>query len=197
MGHKRRKYINAAPFQMKFVLAFVIVAFTGNILAITIFNYLALKKLDDLMWSTHLRVRTTSELMGPLFIQINIVAFIFICITLVIIGMMISRKITGSLNSMSNDITKAADGDLTVNISLRQKDEFKDVAYELDLAVQYLRKRFIALNERHGELSRSIKGLQEDIRDKKSGTDKLAAVIEKIDALANEIDKSRSSGNRE
>ena len=181
---------------MKFVLAFVIVAFTGNILAVIIFNYLALKKLDELMWSTHLRVSSTSEIIGPLFTQVNVAAFAFMSITLVIIGFMITKKISVPLYRMSKDLTKAADGNLTVDISLRQKDEFKDVAYELDLAVQSLRKRFVTLNERHGELTRSIEGLQVDIRDEKTGTDRLESVLKNIDVLANEIDKFKLSGDK-
>ena len=97
---------------------------------------------------------------------------------------------------MSKDITKAADGDLTVDISLRQKDEFKDVAYELDSAVQSLRNRFITLNEKHGEVTRSIEELQVEIRDEKTGTDKLASTLENINVLANEIDKFKLSRNK-
>lgn len=194
MNYKRREYITNAPFQMKFVLTFIIVAFTGNILAVTIFNYIALKKLDDLIWSTHLRVRTINEIIGPLFIQVNAAAFVFICITLIIIGMIIARKISAPLYRMSKGLRTAADGDLTVNIALKQKDEFKSVANELDNAIHSLRNRFITLNEKHKEITRSIGELQEEIKTKKPGTDKIVPVLENIDLLTQEINKFKLSG---
>jgi methyl-accepting chemotaxis protein len=197
MSNKRRNYLTNIPFQSKFILAFVLVAFFGNILAVTVFDYLALEKLDALVWSTHLRVETTSDIIGMLLIQVNMAAFIFICVSIIITGILMIRRVSGPLYRMSEDIRKVADGDMTVDIALRQRDEFRDVASELDNAVESLRSRFISLKEKYGDISKSIEDLKWNMKDNKARTDVCMNIINNIDILETEMNKFKLRSRRE
>ncbi|MBI4682078.1 MAG: methyl-accepting chemotaxis protein [Nitrospirae bacterium] len=136
MKFRRRKYINDTKLQIKFVSAFVIVCLLCSILTSVVFNYLAMKKLESLMWSTHINIKSTDELLGPLFMNINIINFLFVAALLIITGLWLIRKITGPLYRMLKDVRKVASGDLSSGMTLRQNDELKDTAYELDAMVK-------------------------------------------------------------
>src|SRR3990172_40887 len=72
MIFKRRKYIVDKRFQGKFILFFVIISSFISIVATVVFNHIALKRLESIMWSAHISVKTTDEVIGSLFIYVNI-----------------------------------------------------------------------------------------------------------------------------
>ena len=73
----------------------------------------------------------------------------------------IIRKTSGPLYRMSTDIERAAGGDLSVNISLRQKDEFKDTANSLDNVLQSIRERFQFINDEYADISGNLAKIRE------------------------------------
>ncbi len=73
----RRRYIVDAGLQMKFIISFVLVSLLGSVAAVVAFNFFALRKMETLMLSTHISAKTTGELIGPLFVYVNIISFLF------------------------------------------------------------------------------------------------------------------------
>jgi methyl-accepting chemotaxis protein len=163
MWFRRRKFIVNAGLQMKITFIFVIIALAGSIAAATAFNYLALKRLETLMWSTHISLKDTGEIIRPLFIYINIFDFLFVSVLLVVASIWMMRKTTGPLFRMSKDITKAADGDLSVTLALRQKDEVQETAGELNSMITSMRDRYRSINEKQLHVSRSIEELKKEM----------------------------------
>lgn len=189
MKFRRRTYINDAKLQMKFVTAFIIICLLGSILTSAVFNYLALKKLETLMWSTHISIKTTDELLRPLFINITIINFILVTAFLIITGLWMIRKTTGPLYRMLKDVQKVAAGDLSTDITLRQKDELKDVAHELNAMVKGIRDRFVAINNKYTDVSLSVKGLKSDLSDKETSMKACKSLLNKIEGLETEINR--------
>ena len=104
MKFRRRKYVINSGLQMRFSFLFIVVALLGNILAVGAFNMFSLKKLDAARWSTHLNIDSTGELLYPVFLYVNIGAFLFITMLFIIVGAWMLRKTTGPLIRMSKDI---------------------------------------------------------------------------------------------
>jgi methyl-accepting chemotaxis protein len=167
MTFRRRKYLTDTNFQMKIILTFVLISFLVSITAVAFFNFFAIKEFDAIMWSTHINVQSTSELLRPLFIKVNIIGFIVVSILTVIAAVLIIRRASGPLYRMSKDMERAAGGDLSLDIALRQKDEFKDIANDLDIVMQSIRERFQFINDEYPGISRTLAKIQQNKMDSK------------------------------
>jgi methyl-accepting chemotaxis protein len=187
MKFRRRRYIINAGLQMKFTLSFVLVSLLGSIVAVTAFNFLALRKLETLMWSTHISVKTTGELIKPLFISVNIINFLFVSILLIITGIWMIRKVSGPLHGMSKDIMRVANGDLSISITLRQKDVFKDTAYELNIMVKSIRERFEIISEKYRDISKSIGEFKEKASNTEASIKDYNSILKNIESLETEM----------
>ena len=160
----RRKYLINQGVQMRYSILFVIIALAGNVCSLVLFNSLALKKLDSIMWSTHISVSTTADLLNPLFISVNVATFIFIAVLSIITGIWMIRNASGPLYRMSKDIRKIAEGDLSTTVSLRGKDEFQDVAETLNTMAGKLKSKFASIADEYTEISRLLAGLETPVR---------------------------------
>lgn len=186
MKFRRRRYIVNAGLQMRFTLLFVLVSLLGSIVAIAAFNFLALRKLEAIMWSTHISLKTTGELINPIFMYVNIISFLFVTIMLIITGIWMIRKTSGPLYRISKDIIKVANGDLSTSITLRQKDEFKDIVYELNIMVKNIREKFNIISEKYMSISKSIGELKKEISNAES-IKNYNSILKNIEGLETEM----------
>lgn len=183
----RRRYIVDAGLQMRFTLLFVLVSLLGSIVAMVAFNLLAFRELKALIWSTHISAKTTGELIGPLFVYVNIISFLFVSVLLIITGIWMIRKVSGPLYGMSKDIIRVTNGDLLTSITLRQKDKLKDVAYELNIMVKSIRERFNIISEKYMGISKSIGGLKKEISNTGATIKDCNSILKNIEGLEAEI----------
>lgn len=189
MKFRRRRYIVDAGLQMKFTILFVLVSLLGSVVAVAAFNFFALRKLEPLMWSTHISAKSTGELIGPLFVYVNIIGFLFVSVLLIIAGIWMIRKVSGPLYRMSKDIMKVTNGDLSARIILRQKDMLKDIAHELNIMIKSIRERFNIISEKYMGISESIGEFK--FKEKTSNTEALIkdynSVLKNVESLETEI----------
>ena len=187
---KRRRYINNPGYQMKIVISFVLITFVANIVSITVFNYFALRKLEDIMWSTHISAHTTGDIINSLFIYVNIANFFFITVTLAFMGRWMIKKTAGPLNRMSWYVRNMTEGDLISRIELRKSDEFQDVASEIDIMRESLRGEYKSISNAYDDVSRLIGKLSaagsqgEHIQEQSRN---LRGCVEKLDAEASTL----------
>jgi methyl-accepting chemotaxis protein len=189
MKFRRRKYLINAGMQIRYSILFVIIAVLGNICAVAVFNILASKKLDSVIWSTHISVASTDQLIGPLFIYVNAATFAFITILLILSGIWMIRNSSGPLFRMSKDINKIAEGDLSTNISLREKDEFQDVAIDLNQMTEKLREDFSLTKENCLNISKSLGTLKTLLAAGKISEGNYDNVLENINDLKSGLNR--------
>ena len=175
--------------QIRYSVLFVIIAVLGNICAVAAFNTLASKKLDSVIWSTHINVESTDQLIGPLFIYVNAATFAFITILLILTGIWMIRNASGPLNRMSKDISRIAEGDLSTNISLREKDEFQDVAIDLKNMAEKLRADFSSTKDNCLNISTSLGTLKTLLDAGKISEGSYDTVLENINNLKSGLNK--------
>jgi methyl-accepting chemotaxis protein len=161
MKIKRRRYITNTRFQFKYVLTFAITALLGSFVASTVFNFLALRELESLRWSTHINAQTTGEIFNPLFMYVAVFSFLFVALLIILVAAWMMKKTRGQLNRMSNDINKIAKGFFDVDITLRKKDEFKDVAHAFQNMLTGIKDRLIKIRDSYTDISKIITGLEE------------------------------------
>ncbi len=172
---------------MKITLLFAVIALAGSIAAAIAFNYFAMKKLEVLMWSTHINLKDTGEIIRPLFIYVNIFDFLFVTVLLIVASMWMMKKTTGPLFRMSKDISKVADGDLSVMLALRQKDEFQDTANELNSMITSIRDRYKNINEKHSDVSQSIETLKKEMENPEIVVKNCDAAMKSIEELEGKL----------
>jgi methyl-accepting chemotaxis protein len=160
---KRKIYFIKKDFQSRFILRFVAVSTVWLAASVLLFFYLAHKKLEEIRYSSHIDIRTTSELLMPVTVSALAVSLlIFACILGYAIHTLLHR-LSGPLDQIRRDISRIAGGDLTSDIILRKKDEFQDLAADLEKMRTVLRERFARIKEQQAmlsvaavELSRSV-----------------------------------------
>jgi methyl-accepting chemotaxis protein len=194
MKFRRRKYLVNAGLQMKITLLFVAVSMLGGIGAAAAFNFFALRKLEAFMWSTHISVKDTGEIIRPLFIYVNIIDVFFVSILLIITVLWMMRKTSGPIYRMSRDIMRIANGDLSANIILGERDEFKDAAHELNVMVNSMKERFRNINIRHSNISKFITELKKDINSPDMTTKNYESLLNEIGNLETEISSFKLHG---
>jgi methyl-accepting chemotaxis protein len=158
--YRRRRYIVSSGFQWRFVLGFVAVALMGSVVATALFNWFALKRLEELRWSASVAVQSSGEVLKPLFIYANLFSFVFVAVLLVITGVLMMRKVHGPLYRIAEDLKIIGEGNLSSAIILRKRDEFRDVAVALNKMLETLRVRFGELRERYEEISEQLLELE-------------------------------------
>jgi methyl-accepting chemotaxis protein len=84
-----------------------------------------------------------------------------------ILTLFVTHRIAGPIFRIKRGIRDLADGRLNETIHLRKKDEFHDVAEELNTLAARFRESFSLLKEKNSLLAGSIDELEREIRDKK------------------------------
>jgi len=187
MKFRRYRYLINAGLQMKFIILFVLISLLGNIVAVAAFNFFALRKLEPLMGSIHISAKTTGELITSLLVYVNIISFLFVSALLISTVIWMIRKVSAPLYRMSKDIMRVANGDLSTSITLRQKDVFKDTAYELNFMVKSIRDKFNIISEKYMGISKSVGGFKEKTSNTETLIKDYNSVLKNIESLETDM----------
>ena len=160
MRYRRRRYIVSSGFQWRFVLGFVAVALAGSGLATLLFNILAQRRLEELRWSAFVPVQSTGEVLKPLFVYVNLFSVIFVAVLLVITGALMLKKVSGPIYRITKDLKMIGAGNFSSVITLRQQDEFRDVAEALNEMLDRLRETFSESRARYEQISTELMELE-------------------------------------
>jgi methyl-accepting chemotaxis protein len=160
MKYRRRRYIVSSGFQWRFVLGFVAVVLAGSGLATVLFNILAQRRLEELRWSAFVPVQSTGEVLKPLFVYVNLFSVMFVAVLLVITGALMLRKVNGPIYRITKDLKMIGEGNFSSVITLRQQDEFRDVAEALNEMLDRLRESFSDSRARYEEISKELLELE-------------------------------------
>ncbi len=144
--YRRRHYFINKDFQGRFVFIFVLLASIGGAMAVGLFNYLAQKRLDFIMYSIHIPAKRINELLSSDMLYANLFSFFIVLFFLIVAINRLSLSISGPLYRIKKDLSEISKGDLSFNITLRYKDEFKDFASEINSMIENLREYFSQAN---------------------------------------------------
>jgi len=134
----------------------MIASLVGSIAATGIFNFFAMKRLEELRWSVFITARSTGEVLRPLFIYVNLFNLLFLSALVIITGIWMLRKMNGPIYRMIKDLNLIREGDFSTAITLRQKDEFRDVAVALNKMLDGMREKFRESREGYEEISQAL-----------------------------------------
>ena len=157
---RRRNYFTKKGFQSRFMLRFIAASVLANVLTVTVFIFLARKKIDGLLFSMRLPNISTGALLSSEAFFASIVAVVSVSLLFLWVARGMYDKISGPLHQIRTDFLTISKGDLSCRVTLRDMDEFKDFAGEINTMVESLESRFAALKSSADELARFSKELR-------------------------------------
>lgn len=160
--YKRRNFLTKKGFQTRFIMNFVFVTMAAGLGAGAVFNVIARRKLEQMMYSLHLTARSTGEVILPELLYTMLFMSVIVLFVTWIVVRQLFRGINGPLTRLRHDIADMADGDLAFDITLRRNDEFIDVAEDFNTMASKLRERFRLV-------SRAAKSVSETVADMEKG----------------------------
>jgi len=164
--YKRRTYYIKNSAQSKFIMRFVALSLFGGAIALGGFNFLAYKKIDAALYSMRLPNISPGGLLWHEMLLANLFVIVFILMAFAFTARSLFNRLHGPLKKMTYDITRISQGELSTLISLRQHDEFRDLAGELTTMTTNLKQRLAAMKQLTDdiiELSAKVdKGNQDD-----------------------------------
>lgn len=104
------------------------------------------------------------------------VASVIIIILSILISTLFSKKITSSVEKIKDALNKISEGDLTINLSIKSKDEFEGIAE--------------SINDLRGKFSHSIMLVKETSSSVVEHSEKLSAVAEEMTSASEDVAKS-------
>lgn len=159
MAFRRRNYFTKKEFQARFVVPFLTVSLLANFIAVTLFIILARRKIDGLLYSMWLPPTSAGALLTPAMLAASLVSVVAVSLLFLWVARGMHQKIAGPLAQIRADVHKVRNGDLTYRITLREEDEFKDFAAEIDAMTAALNGRFSTLRRQAEELAGEAKAL--------------------------------------
>lgn len=146
-AYKRRTYYIKNSAQSKFIVRFVMLSALGGAVALGGFNFLAAKKIDAALYSMRLPSISPGGLLWQEMLYTNLFAIGFILIAFALTAKGLFNRINGPLKKMTYDITRITNGDLKTVVSLRQNDEFRDLADDLSQMTTNLNQRLTVISK--------------------------------------------------
>jgi methyl-accepting chemotaxis protein len=135
------------------MLRFVAIATVWAIAAAMLFSYLAGNKLDNVRYSSHIDIKTVSELLMPITFAAQVVSLLVFAGILAYTVNSLWKSLSPPLFSLKKDIARIGGGDLMNEVSLSPDEEFQDLAADLDSMRNALQEKIVRLKEQQRILS--------------------------------------------
>lgn len=183
----RKIYFIKKDFQSRFIVRFVVITTIWATAAIALFTLMAERKLQEVLYSPHITVSTTAELLLPSAFQAHLISLLLFTVILLVSIHALWKRLSVPLHSLKRDIVRIAGGDLVSGVALREDEEFQDLAADLDGMRGELRRKVAGMKERHAELSEAAEAMEKALLKGTLSADQVAAFREKVSWMREEL----------
>jgi methyl-accepting chemotaxis protein len=150
---KRKIYFIQKDMQSRFILRFAVAVTSWAAMTMLLFAYFAGKKLDDVRYSSHIDIQSTMELLFPITFGTQAVSMLIFIGILAYAIRSLWQKLSSPLYAVKKSMEKIAGGDLTNKVVLRKKDEFQDLATDLEGMRLGLREKIDRIKQQQQAIS--------------------------------------------
>jgi methyl-accepting chemotaxis protein len=131
--------------RLRLVLDDMLFALVAALAAIGILYYLSNREIGDSLWSAHLSIKETKELLDTGVKVAGLVTFVAVLL-FGFWSMLDAHRIAGPMHRLRMLLDQIAAGNLRHEISFRRRDEFQDIAASTDALVESYAQRVKKLN---------------------------------------------------
>ncbi len=150
--YKRKTLYIKKGFQFKFILKFCLILLAGVTISTGLLFFLSQETLTSSFENSRLVIENTGSAILPVIIITNLITLGIICIATIIVTLFVSHKIAGPMFRFEKDLERIKKGDLSVNINLREKDQFSEMAFSLNSMTQGIHEKICAVNHQLDQL---------------------------------------------
>ncbi len=180
---KRRKFFIDREFQSKFIIKFCLLVILACILFGGLIYLLSSETATTTFENSRLVIKSTADYLLPLLALTSLITIIVVGLAMIITTLFISHKIAGPAYRFEKVANVIASGDLTLDVSLRSKDQLQPIAKSLAEMVKKLRFQILKIKEGISELTNCVEKI------KSSQDEKLKVHIIDLEKVINELDK--------
>jgi len=145
--YQRRNYFIKRDFQFKFILKFCLILIAGIIVSTGLVFLFSQQTLTSSFDNSRLVVEQTGYAIMPTLIITNLVTLAIITLAAIGVTLFVSHRVAGPMFRFEQDIKKIAQGDLSVRVNLRQKDQFSEMAYAFNEMALNLHKKILLIDK--------------------------------------------------
>ena len=154
--NRRRNYFIDKKFQSIFILKFCMLVIIGAVISGAIIYALSMSTVTTTFENSRLMIKSTADYMLPAVLLSGAIVVILTGLATIMVTLFTSHRISGPLYRVEKDLEEIASGNLTKRFNLRQTDELKKLAENLNNTVEALRTEFEQLKREISELDSSV-----------------------------------------
>ena len=190
-GHKRKQYLVARKFQLKYVGIILMLVFLTGILCSYVVYYTAMFLFGDKLANVYPQGRLMS-IVNTVNIRI-LLSLLLITPLIVVIGIYASHRIAGPIYRIEKFLDGMASGEFSTPLRLRKKDELINLADGINRAVEGIKTTIRQEREILARTAVSLDALRRITQSKNIDQETLENTLEKIGSELNmanmELDK--------
>jgi len=175
-----KNYLIKKRLQTDFVLKFCLLLVIACAVMSTLVYLLSEKTTTTSFEDLRLTVKSTADFILPTLILSGLVAIILVSGATIIVFLIITHRIAGPLHRLETDLGEIAKGNLTKNIRLRKKDEFKDLAAIINSLSRNLSSHISASRIKLNEMEDHIRDVKAELRAKGAPEDEAERIVKPI-----------------
>lgn len=183
----RKIYLIKKDFQTRFILRFVVTATAWAAATVVLFVLMAERRLEEIRYTSHIMVRTTTDLLLPSALTAQFVTLLIFAVSLAYTIYDLWKRLSVPLYSIKKDLAGMAMGNLASPVALREEEEFQDLAADLDRMRVEMRQKIVRIKDRHALLSRAAADLQKSILKGKPSVSHTSLLRETVERMKEDV----------
>ena len=183
----RKIYFIKKDFQTRFIVRFVVTTTVWAAAAVSLFALLGSRRLQEVLYSPHINIRTTMELLMPSALQAHVISLALFAAILVYAIYALWKRLSVPLYCLKKDLARVSSGDLGSGITLREGEEFRDLASDLDGMRNGLRQKFARVKDAHETLSAAASDLERAVLKGRPSAQHVASLSSAVERIKEEL----------
>ena len=151
-----RSHLIHSDIRLRLVLDDMLFALIAALAAIGILYYLSNREIGDTLFSAHLSIKETRELLNTGVKVAGVVTFIAVLL-FGLWSLIDAHRLVGPLHRLNRLLTEIGDGNLTHEIRFRRRDEFQDLAASADRLVDNYAARLAAIQRQAEAIEQALR----------------------------------------
>jgi methyl-accepting chemotaxis protein len=187
--YTRRHYVVKKRFQASFILKFCLLILGGMILSSLLLLLISQDTLTSSFENSRLVIEATSRAILPGLVITNLITVILITAAAAAVMIFVSHRIAGPLYRLEKEIRRIGEGDLSVRVALRRKDQVGELAQALNEATSSVHSKLLRMAEKLEE-AKVVAAREEGCRETLSKLEELENRIRRDFALSGDDSES-------
>lgn len=183
----RKIYFIKKDFQTRFIVRFVVTTTVWAAAAVSLFALLGSRRLEEVLYSPHINIRTTMELLMPSALQAHAISLALFAAILVYAIYALWKRLSVPLYCLKKDLARVSSGDLGSGITLREGEEFRDLASDLDEMRSGLRQKFARVKDAHETLAAAASDLERAVLKGRPSAQHVASLRSAVERMKEEL----------